>query len=112
MQNGDGEERWLGFGDWQGWMRLCSLRIAKANSYTLGDLTGNSDMRQSKQPPRHHSNIFLIVFIIAQFVAFLVGTSLALSFDVTPVRAFGIGAACWGVMGLGGGFLLWRGKWK
>jgi len=69
-------------------------------------------MRRSKQPPRHHHNIFLIVFLIVQFAAFIAGTALALSFDVAPLRAFGMGAVCWGVMALGGIFLLLRGEGK
>jgi len=52
------------------------------------------------------------MFLIAQCVAFIVGTALALSFDVAPLRAFGIGAVCWGMTALGGIFLLLRGEGK
>jgi len=48
------------------------------------------------------------VFLIAQCMAFLAGTALALSFDVAPVRAIGIGVACWGMTVLSGIFLLLR----
>jgi hypothetical protein len=52
------------------------------------------------------------VFLIAQGVAFIVGTALALSFDVAPLRAFGIGVVCWGMTALGGIFLLLRREGK
>jgi len=52
------------------------------------------------------------VFLIAQCVAFLAGTALALSFNVAPVRAIGIGVACWGMMVLSGIFLLLRREGK
>ncbi len=92
--------------------RLCSFRIAKANCYPLGDFAGKPNMRRSKRPPRHRSGIFLIVFLIAQCVAFLAGTALALSFDVAPVRAIGIGVTCWGMTVLSGIFLLLRREGK
>lgn len=56
--------------------------------------------------------MFLTVFFIAQCVAFLSGTVLALSLEVAPVRSIGTGVAYWGVAVLSGVFLLLRGEGK